>query len=215
MTKKRRRSFLLIETITASALVLLTVLACFSFFFFVWKASLRQQADLEKESLRWRRISSLQWTLSRIKRDHKNEDPFVIDGNEGRNPRLVFVFDHGVHINPKLANNDLAQLYIDHQKGLVLVTRSHPKRAGVGQEEEVASIIWPGATEIKWRFALRPRDKEEKVGADLSEDHWTTTWRADWTGLPAAIQAIVTDEEGAVSVVTAVILQDLGEITLK
>ena len=213
MTKKRRRSFLLIETLTASVLVLLTVLACFSFFFFVWKASIRQQADLEKESLRWRRISSLRWTLSRIHRDHK-EDPFVIDTSEGKNQRLIFVFDHGVHINPRLANNDLAQLYIDPHKGLILVTRSHPKRAEIGQEEEVASIIWPGATEIKWRFALSPKDKEEKVGADFSDDHWTTTWRADWQGLPTAIQAIITDEDGTLSVVTAVILQDIGEIRI-
>jgi hypothetical protein len=191
------------------------MLACISLFFFLWKASLLQQKDLEREALRWRRISSLRWTLSRIKRTHK-EDPFILEGNDGKATRLIFVFDHGVHVNPKLANNDVAQLYVDNQKGLVLVTRSHPKRAGIEQEDEVASIIWPGVKSIQWRFALRPKDKEDKAGIEqYAQDNWTIAWRPEWPGLPAVIQAIIEDEDNNTTVVTAVILQDIDAITLK
>jgi hypothetical protein len=215
MTRRRRRSFVLIETLTASALTVLTMLACISLFFFLWQASLRQQKDLEREGLRWRRISSLRWTLSRVKRPHK-EDPFVLEGSDGKESRLVFIFDHGVHINPKLANNDLAQLYLDKQRGLVLVTRSHPKRACIGHEDEVAAVIWPGVKSLQWRFAVRPKDRESMVGAEqYIQDNWMTTWRSDWPGLPAIIQAIVEEEDNVTTVITAVVLQDIGPITLK
>ena len=215
MTKRRRHSFLLIEALTASALTILTMLACISLFFFLWKASLRQQSDLEKDSLRWRRISSLRWTLSRIRRDHP-EDPFIVESTNGTPSRLIFVFDHGVHVNPQLANLDLAQLYVDPDKGLVLVTRSHPKRTEIGQEEEVASVIWPGVKNIQWRFALRPQDKADKAGVEqYLQDNWISTWRPDWTGLPAVIQATIEDEQNEQTVVTAVVLQDIGAIMLK
>jgi hypothetical protein len=210
-----RRSFILFETLTASVLALLTIAACTSLFFFLWKTSIRQQKEMEKEGLRWRRISTLRWTLSRIKRTNK-EDPFVLDGSDGKNARLIFVFDHGVHINPKLANSDLAQLYLDNKQGLVLVTRSHPKRACIGQDEEVASVIWPGVRSIQWRFAFRPKDKADKVGAEqYMQDNWSTAWRPDWKGLPAVIQVIIEDEDNVKSVVTAVVLQDIGAIALK
>ena len=215
MTRRRRRSFLLIEALTASTIALLTMTACISIFFFLWRASARQQKTLEEEGLRWRRASSLRWTLSRIKRPYQ-EDPCVLETGDGSTSRLIFVFDHGVHVNPKLSNLDLAQLYVDPQQGLVMVTRSHPTRASVGQEEEVASLIWPGVKNVRWRFALRPQDRADKIGAEqYAQDDWITTWRQDWPGLPAVVQAIVEDEHHVETIVTAVVVQDLGAIPLK
>jgi hypothetical protein len=212
--KKQKKRFLLLEGLTASMLSVLAMMACISLFFLLWRSSTHQQNELEQEGLRWRRVSSLRWTLSRIKRPNK-EDPFVVD-DALSGSRLIFVFDHGVHVNPKLANWDLAQLYIDPQKGLVLVTRSHPKRSCIGQEEEEASVIWPRAKTIQWRFAIRPKDRNDKPGIEQYEQNkWVSTWRPDWPGLPAVIQAIVTDEKDVEHVITAIVLQDIGEIALK
>lgn len=213
--KRQKKSFLLIEAVTASILALIAMLACISIFFFLWKASSHQQSALEKESLHWRRVSTLRWTLSRIKRSAK-DDPFTLQENDGIRSRLIFVFDHGAHVNPKLSNDDLAQLYVDPEKGLILVTRSHPKRFCIGQEEEVASLIWPGVKNIEWRFAIRPKDKTNLVGVDqYLKDNWVTTWRAEWPGLPAVIQAIITEEDNRQTIVTAIALKDLGAILLK
>jgi hypothetical protein len=212
--RKQRRSFFLLETLVASSLTLIVVIGCLSVFVLMWRASIRQQDHLKQESLRWRRVSTLRWTLSRIRRECK-EDPFVLEGT-GPLARLVFVFDHGVHIDPKLANNDLGQLYIDEKKGLVLVTRSHPKRGVIGQEEEQASVIWPNAKSISWRFAMCQKDIANKPGAEESlQDQWAPLWRPDWPGLPAVIQASIRDEDDVETVVTAILVQDIGVITLK
>ncbi len=212
---KQRRSFLLIESLTAASLSVLVMLACISLFFFLWRMSSRQQRDLERESQRWRRVSSLRWMLSRIQRANPT-DPFFLEGNDGASPRLIFVFDHGVHLNPKLANVDLAQLYVDPREGLVLVTRSHPSRACVGQEEERASVLWPGVKSIRWKFALRPQDKDDTIGAEQDvEDNWLTAWRQEWSGLPAVIQAVIEEEDAVETVVTAIVAKDIGAIKVR
>jgi hypothetical protein len=210
----RRRSFTLIETLIASSLVVLVMVSCLSLFFVFRKTSIRQSATLEQEGLRWRRASTLRWILSRIQRQEK--DPFVLEDRDGPGQRLLFVFDHGTHIDPQLANEDLAQLYIDPHKGLVLVTRSHQKRVGIGQEREETSVIWPGAQRITWLFALKAKDKSEKPGAENTlKDGWSTEWRSDWAGLPAVVKATIVDDKGIEHVVTAIVGRDLGVIKLK
>ena len=212
----RRRSFVLAETLIASTLAIMVMVACLSLFVILRKASVCQQAALEKEGTRWRRASSLRWILSRIHRDDRDKDPFVLENRDGTDQRLLFVFDHGVHIDPQLANEDLAQLYLDPHKGLVLVTRSHKKRGKAGQDREETSVIWPGARRIIWRFAPRPADKANRAGIEnVLKDGWTMEWRAEWAGLPAVIQAVVVDEEGAENEVTAIVSPDIGVITLK
>lgn len=210
----RRHSFILMETLIASSLVVLVMVSCLSLFFVFRKSTIRQSAALEQEGLRWRRASALRWILSRIQRE--GNDPFVLEDRDGPGQRLLFVFDHGPHIDPQLANEDLAQLYIDPYKGLVLVTRSHQKRAGIGQEREETSVIWPGARKVTWRFALKPKDKTEKTGAEnCLEKGWSTEWRADWAGLPAVAKAIIEDENNIQHEVTAIVSRDIGVIKLK
>jgi hypothetical protein len=210
----RRRSFILAETMIASSLAILVMLACVSLFIIVRTTSSRQQAALEKEGLRWRRTSSLRWILSRIQRDKK--DPFVLEDKDGSAQRLIFVFDHEVHIDPQLANEDLAQLYVDPQKGLVLVTRSHQKRGGAGQDREETSVLWPGARRVSWRFALKPKGKIDRTSLEsYLKDGWADEWKSDWTDLPAVIQATIDDEDGVQNEVTAIVSQDIGVIMLK
>jgi len=210
----RRRSFVLAETLIASSLAILVMATCLTLFVLVRKTSAYQQAALEKEGLLWRRSSSLRWVLSRILREDA-KDPFVLEDGDGPAQRLLFVFDHGVHIDPQLANEDLAQLYIDPQRGLVLVTRSHQKRGGAGQNREETSVIWPGAKGITWRFALKPKDKTNRSGAEnYSNEGWVMEWRADWPGLPVVIQAAVEDGDG-VHEVTALVSRDIGAIPLQ
>ena len=212
----RRRSFALAETLIASTLAIMVMLVCMSLFVILRKTSVYQQAALEKEGTRWRRASSLRWILSRIYRDDRDKDPFVLEDKDGADQRLLFVFDHGVHIDPQLANEDLAQLYLDPHRGLVLTTRSHKKRGKAGQDREETSVLWPGAKKITWRFALKPADKANRVGIEnVLKDGWTVEWRAEWAGLPAVIQAVVVDEEGAENEITAIVSPDIGVIRLK
>ena len=202
------------ETLIASSLAILVMLSCLSLFVVLRRTSALQQAALEKEGLRWRRASTLRWILSRIQR--VETDPFVLEDRDGPGQRLLFVFDHGPHIDPQLSNEDLAQLYIDPQKGLVLVTRSHQKRGPIGQDKEETSVIWPGAKKISWRFALKTKDKVDKPGVEnYLKDGWATEWRSDWTGLPAVVQAIIDDGTNNENIVTAIVVRDIGEIKLK
>ena len=210
----RRHSFALMETLIASSLAILVMLSCLSIFVVLRRTSAFQQAALEKEGLRWRKASTLRWILSRIQR--ADADPFVLEDRDGPGQRLLFVFDHGPHIDPQLSNEDLAQLYIDPHKGLVLVTRPHQKRLLIGQDKEETSVIWPGAKKISWRFALKPKDKAEKPGIENSlKDGWAIEWRSDWTGLPAVVQATIEDEDNNQNVITAIVVRDIGEIKLK
>ena len=210
----RRRSFILMETLIASSLAILVMLSCLTLFVALRRTSAFQQAALEKEGLRWRRASTLRWILSRIQR--AETDPFVLEDKDGPGQRLLFVFDHGPHIEPQLANEDLAQLYLDPHKGLVLVTRSHQKRGMIGQDKEETSVIWPGAKRISWRFALKPKDKNDKPGVEnCLKDGWAAEWRSDWTGLPAVVQATIEDENNSQHVITAIVVRDIGEIKLK
>ena len=212
----RRRSFALAETLIASTLAILVMLTCLSLLVVLRKASIYQQAVLEREGTRWRRTSSLRWILSRIHRDERDKDPFVLEDRDGKDQRLLFVFDHGVHVDPQLSNEDLAQLYLDPHKGLVLVTRSHKKRGKAGQDREETSVVWPGAKKITWRFALKPGEKANRAGIESTlKDGWAMEWRAEWAGLPAVIQAVVVDEEGSENEVTALVSPDIGAITLK
>jgi hypothetical protein len=210
----RRHSFALAETLIASSLAILVMLTCLSVFVIVRKTSFYQQTALERDGLRWRRTSSLRWILGRILRS--GQDPFVLEDKGGTNQRLLFVFDQGVHIDPQLANEDLSQLYVDPQKGLVLVTRSHQKRGGAGQDREETSVIWPRARRVTWRFALKPKDKTDRAGLESClKDGWADEWKSDWTGLPAVVQAVVEDEDGVQNEVTAIVSYDIGAITLK
>ena len=212
--KTKRHPFVLTEALVASTLAILVVVACLSIFVLLWNSSTRQQAQLTADTMHWRKVTALRWTLSRIRRV-PNEDPFFVEGT-GQEARLVFVFDHGLHVNPKLANYDLGQLYIDKEQGLVLVTKSHPKRGAIGQEEEVATVIWPNAREIFWRFAVNPTTVSENVGMTESLDQgWTSTWKNEWTKLPAVIEATIVDDSPEPEVVTAIVARDIGPLTLK
>lgn len=209
----RRHSFLLMETLMASSLVVLVIGACLAIFVVLQKTSWSHAAALEKEGLQWRRTSTLRSILSRIQREEK--DPFVLEDPDGAKQRLIFVFDHGVHIDRAMSNEDLAQLYVDPEKGLVLVTRSHPKRGVIGQEKEEASVLWPGAKRITWRFVLRKKGKDDKVGSNPGEkDAWNSSWPIEWPGLPVIIQATVQDQDGE-TIVTAIVSKDIGAITAK
>jgi hypothetical protein len=210
----RRRSFALMETLIALSLAVLVMVACLSLFVALRKTSAYQQAALERDGLRWRRSSTLRWILSHVQRE--KQDPFVLEDTGGPDQRLLFVFDHGTHIDPQLANEDLAQLYLDPQRGLVLVTRSHQKRRMMGQEKEETSVVWPGAKKITWRFALKPKDKKDKPGVeDCLKDGWATEWRSDWGDLPAIVQATIEDEDSDQNVVTAIVVHDIEGIKLK
>ena len=77
-------------------------------------------------------------------------------------------------------------------------------------------MIWPEARMITWRFALCAKDKTDKTGIEeCQQDEWVTAWRPEWAGLPAVIQAVVRDDSGSETVVTAVVVQDIGAIILK
>lgn len=201
----KRHSFLFAEMVVALLVASLVLTTCVGLFVHLWRTSTYLEQRVAREGERWRRTAYLRWLLSRIQRTSA-KDPFVLEDSG----RLIFTFDHGLHINPKLANQDVAQLYVDPSLGLVLVTRSHPRWASIREEKEVASVVWPGAVRVEWSFAL-PSEEAGSLGNSAEgvrqKGGWFTAWKATWPHLPAAIQLKVYEASCAEPVILTALLE--------
>lgn len=208
----KRHPIILVETIIAAVIACLTMAICCGALLYVIKQSKYEEHKLLKEGMTWQRISHLRTILSNIQQK-KGCDPFFLEATPSGH-RLIFTLDNGDHVDPQLAHEVLAMMYVDPSQGLVLVTRAHPNRESMKQQNEQISIIWPDVERVHWKFALKPQDKENKPGIDTSAT-WQTQWPKEWGGYPAAIQITIEEKNNSKPyVITGIVFHNLDEIAL-
>lgn len=137
---------------------------------------------------------------------------FVVEEGPGGSKCIIFHLNHGIDSSPNDSSDMIAMLYLDKEKGLMLVHRPPKIRKDLGFEEEKAYPIWPGAQAVKWSFFGKPelvQDPSQPKG------EWKEAWPKEESGLPLAIKAEIREEGGDKIEVTGIVLSQLKDATIQ
>jgi hypothetical protein len=208
-----KRSFLLLEVLTSSFIAGIVIAACVTLLMLFITRKGKEETDLFSSQKRWQSASYLRWVIMNIKQ--KKEPLFVVEDGPGGSQRIIFHMNHGIDPSPNDSSDMLAMLYLDREKGLMLVHKPLKQRKEMGLEEEKAYSIWPNAQEVKWKFFTKNELVQE---GSQQKAEWKETWPKDEKKLPLAIKASIVEKserkETVQVEVTGIVLSQLKDATI-
>lgn len=211
--KIRKRSFLLLELLTSSFIAGIIIAACISLLLLFITVRSKEGADLIAAQKRWQYTSYLRWVLMNIEK--KKNLLFVVEDGPGGSQQLIFHLNHGFDSCPNDSSDMLAMLYVDREKGLMLVHRPLKSRKDLGLEEEKAYAIWPGAQSVKWSFFCK---NEASQDSSQPRAEWKDFWPKEEKTLPLAIKAVIEEKSSSGNTpkiaVTSLVLSQMNDATI-
>ena len=137
--------------------------------------------------------------------------PFVTEGTPDGSMRLLFRLNHGIDSSPNDSSDMIAMLYVDREKGLMLVHKPVKQKKELGFEEEKAYPLWPSAKKVRWSF-FSPNELQEVP-------EWKDSWSKEEKSPPLAIKAVISEESRDNTLidteVTAVVLSQVKDATIQ
>lgn len=220
--KKIRRSFLLIEILTASFVAGIVIAVCLSFLFLFTTVRTKEDLQFRDAQKLLQRSTSLRAVLSFIETEPKDHN-FLVEDGPGGQKRLVFYTDAGHNVTPERSSTQKTMLYVDSEMGLVLVQKpisGKTDKTQINDEEfsfkEKACSIWPTAESVRWSFFDLPEVQEVLDSTPEEESGgWKDTWEKKEP--PLAIKAYVSDSSLAETPieVTALVLSRLNKVKIQ
>lgn len=182
----KKRPFSLLEM-----MISLSLLAFLLGTLFYWYSTLsRQKGELDRtmaplleERYAKQRLSAI---LSKI------EQPFFSSGDS-----LVFIFDRGPCLEPKLSSGVLARLYFDRdQKKLCLGVWPKPEKEKAEQLPCETTTLLDGVENCSFNFYFPPDPFQlsvspEEVAKPAPREGWQSAWQAEFKKLPAIIRIVI------------------------
>lgn len=209
-----RRGFLLVEILCSSFIAGIIIAACLTLLTLFVSTKRREEVRLLSSQERLQKACYLRRVIMSIK-GGKNSFFVVEDGPEG-SKRLIFLMNHGIDSSPNDSSDMIAMLYVDREKGLMLVHRPPKSRKEFGFEEEKAYSVWPGAKEVRWRFFSR---NELVQDSPQDSNEWKDSWPKEEKNPPLAIKAVVIENadsnEASGIEITGIVLSQLKDATIR
>ena len=209
-----RRGFLLVEILTSSFVAGIIIAACLTLLGLFVSIKGREEARLVTTQRRLQEACYLRWVMMNIIGGHK--PLFAVEDGPKGSKLIIFRLNHGIDSSPNDSSDMLAMLYVDTEKGLMLVHRPLKSRKDIGFEEEKAYSIWPEAKEVRWSFFSR---NELVQDSPQKASEWKDTWAKEEKDPPLAIKAFVIEKsEGKNAIeteVTGIVLSQLKDATIR
>lgn len=183
-----KRSFSMIETLICLGLVAL-LLSSLTF----WYRSLTSQKEifnqlkgpLMEERYAGQRLQNIFPTV---------EAPFFTTSDRS----LVFVFDRGTFIEPKLSGKVLGKLYFNETtQTLCLGIWPKPTKENIERSLTQHFVLLDGVSSCHFAFysppdlSKQPVDPET-VGTPRPQDKWQDRWLPQYTSIPALVKIVIT-----------------------
>lgn len=219
--KKIRRSFLLVEILTASFVAGIVIAACLSVLVLFTVVRSKEDLHFRAAQKQLQATTSLRSILSFIEMDSSDDKFSVEDGPFGQK-ELIFHVNTRYNIIPGRSGDSKAKIYVDPDKGLVFVQKAIPKKAETKQVnengdlgKEEACIIWPTAKNVRWSFFAAPKTEEVSENTPREDkDGWKDTWEEK--DAPIAIRAHVSDSLSETPIeVTCLIISQLHKVKIQ
>lgn len=209
-----RRGFLLVEILTSSFIAGIIIAACLTLLGLFIATKGKEESRFTLVQKRLQEASYLRWVIMNINGGYK--PLFVVEDGPEESKRLIFYLNHGIDPSPNDSSDMLAMLYVDREKGLMLVHRPLKRRKELGFEEEKAFSIWPEAKKVRWSFFSR-NDLVQESSEEINE--WKESWPKEEKKPPLAIKACITEQpEGKNAIeteVTGIVLSQLKDATIR
>lgn len=207
---KRRSFFTLLELLIAMGLVAM-LLTTISYYYLQLVVLDQKTEQLQNEIYQLAYLESrLAQVLPRAVPEGKRGKPFFFytasDSKGGLfkegTTSLVFVYDNGIDLDKKLANEVVGRLFVDTEGRLTLASWPVPKRWDKDKEPPMKKeILLDGVEAIRFSFYYPPQVDQSKVVGKVSpqvqakrslfleqDDHWYDSWLQDYYMLPAIMR---------------------------
>ncbi len=189
MRLKKKRAFSLVEILISLGLVAL-LLSSLAF----WYRSITTQKAI---------FNHLKGPLMEERYAHQRlqrvlpsaQSPFFTSASEGS---LVFIFDRGTCVEPKLSGKVLGKLYFDQaSQSLCLGIWPFPEAERQERSPSQHFVLLDGVQACHFKFYSppdlfqKPVDPET-VGLPRPQEGWQDTWLSDYATIPALINVVIT-----------------------